>query len=186
MKDLQKLYNDCVMELKRINMDISNKITEVKINGRLRTTMGICYRNNRTGNYSIGINQALMSDTADEMEVKDTIIHELLHTCPGSFNHGYEWKLRADRVNRMLGYHVSTCASRQEVEAKGIQLKIEDWKYALECVNCGKQYKRKRWGYALENPSNYKCGKCGGELKTISLDGSMIKHVSIRKVNVKL
>lgn len=186
MKNLNKLFEDCMMELKSINIDVSNKITEVKVNGRLRTTMGMCYRNNRTKTYSIAINPALLADSADEMEVKDTIIHEILHTCPNSFNHGYEWKLRADKVNRKLGYHVSTYANRKEVEAKGIQLKIEDWKYALKCVECGNQYKRKRWSYALENPSNYKCGKCGGSLKTISLDGSMITKVSIRKVNVKL
>ena len=172
MKDLNKLYEECMEELTRINMDFSNKIVRVSVNGRLRTTLGVCNRDRRTGKFTIDINPALLADNVNDMEVKDTIIHEMIHTCPGCFNHGYEWKRRADRVNRMLGYHVSRTASRADMEAANVKVKREEFKYALECVECGSQYKYNRWGKALENPSRYRCGKCHGDLKTVCLDGS--------------
>ena len=172
MKNLNALFAECKMELDSINMDYSRKIVSIKVNNRLRTTMGICHRNRSTGNYTIDINPALLADSADVREVKDTIIHEIIHTCPGCFNHGVEWKMRGDLVNRKLGYNISRCADRAEVEAKGIQLKVETYKYALECVECGQQYKYKRWTSALEYPSKYRCGSCHGNFKVVCLDGS--------------
>lgn len=174
VKDLYKLYRECSEELRRINMDFSDKIVRVSVNGRLRTTLGVCNRDRRTGKFTIDINPALLADNVSDLEVKDTIIHEILHTCPNCFDHGYEWKRRADRVNRMLGYHVSRTASRADMEAAGVKIKREEFKYALECVECGTQYKYKRWGKALENPSAYRCGSCGGDLRTIGLNGNRV------------
>ena len=36
--------------------------------------------------------------------LKNTIIHELLHTCVGCMNHKAKWKFYADKVNRAYGY----------------------------------------------------------------------------------
>jgi len=174
MKDLRKLYKECVLELNRINMDISDRIVEVKPNGRLRTVLGKCKYSHRTGTYSIEINTCLLADEAETQAAKETIVHELIHTCPGCMNHGYEWKRRGDRASRMLGYHVERCASVDELETQGVIVKQETYKYALVCDSCGNQYKRKRWCEVLENPSRYKCGKCNGSLHTICLDGSKI------------
>ena len=170
MKDLRKLYRECIAELDSIGMDYSSRIVEVKVNGRLKTTLGYCKRNNVTGNYTIEVAPCMLADGVEVEAIKDTIIHEILHTCPGSFNHGYEWKHRASIVNRKLGYNIETCASTKELEAQGVKVQRRDWKYALECVDCGKQFKYKRWCESLENPSRYRCGSCHGELKTISLD----------------
>lgn len=174
MKDLNRLYHECEEELRRINMDFSDKIVRVSTNGRLRTTLGVCNRSRMLGmfTFTIDINPVLLVDNVDDMEAKDTIIHEILHTCPGCFDHGYEWKSRADRVNRMLGYHVSRTANRADLEAANVKVKREEFKYALECVECGTQYKYKRWGKALETPSRYRCGKCYADLKAVCLDGS--------------
>lgn len=172
MKDLRKLYNDCVMELKRINMDISDCIVKVEVNGRLRTVLGRCNYNYRTGNYSIEINSCLLTDEAETQAAKETIIHELIHTCPGCMNHGYEWKRRGDRVSRMLGYDVCRLQNIDTLNKWGVEVKEESWKYALVCNDCGNQYKRKRWSDALANPSRFRCGRCNGSLRVISLDGS--------------
>ena len=182
MKDLRKLYNTCVMELKRINMDISNNITEVKSNGRLRTVLGKCKYNRRTGNYSIEINTCLLTDEAETQAAKETIIHELIHTCPGCMNHGYEWKRRGDRASRMLGYNVSRLTSVDVLEAQGVEVKQETYKYALVCDNCNKEYKFKRLCGKLEYPSRYKCGRCNGNLHTICLDGSRVIWGAANKV----
>lgn len=172
MKNLWKLYSECVTELIRINMDISDRITEVKPNGRLRTVLGKCKYNRRTGNYSIEINTCLLTDEAETQAAKETIVHELIHTCPGCMNHGYEWKRRGDRVSRMLGYDVCRLRDIDTLNNWGVEVKQETYKYALVCNDCGNQYKQKRWSKSLENPSKYRCGKCHGCLHTICLDGS--------------
>ena len=172
MKDLRKLYSECVTELKHINMDISDRITEVKSNGRLRTVLGKCKYNRRTGNYTIEINTCLLEDKAETQAAKETIIHELIHTCPNCMNHGYEWKRRGDRASRMLGYHVERLAKIDKLETQGVKVKQEEYKYACKCNKCGKIFsKRKRWSNTLENIENYTHGGCGGSLTVISLDG---------------
>lgn len=172
MKDLQKLYNDCVMELKHINMDISNKVTEVKVNGRLSRSLGRCKYNRRYGNYIIEINPCMLADEVEVKTTKNTIIHELIHTCPGCMNHGYEWKRRSDRVNRILGYNIARCAEADGLEAAGVELETREFKYALECPSCGSQWKYKRWCETLEAPSRYQCGKCKCKLHTVGLNGN--------------
>ena len=173
MKDLNKLYHECVEEMKRINMDISNRIVGIKVNGRLSRSLGRCRFNHYSGSYSIEINPCMLADSVEVKTTKNTIIHELIHTCPGCMNHGYECKRRGDRVNRMLGYNVQRCAEVERLEAAGVEVKKEEYKYALECVRCGHQFKFQRWCSKLENPSRWKCGNgCGGDLKTVCLDGS--------------
>ena len=172
MKDLRKLYNECVSELKHIHVDISNRIVEVKSNGRLRTVLGRCNYNRITGNYSIEINACLLTDEAETQAVKETIIHELIHTCPGCMNHGYEWKKRGEIASKLLGYNVCRLRSIDDLNNWKVEVKRETYKYALVCNECGKEYKRKRWSEALANPSRYRCGRCNGSLHTVCLDGS--------------
>lgn len=49
--------------------------------------------------------------------LKNTIIHELLHTCKGCMKHTGEWKQLAEKVNRYYGYNIKRCDSADE---KGI------------------------------------------------------------------
>lgn len=174
MHDLMKLYGECVEEMKRINMDISNRIVGIKINSRLSRTLGRCVYSHLNGNYIIEVAPCMLKNGVEVKAVKDTIIHELIHTCPNCMNHGWEWKRRADRVNRMLGYSISRCATTSELEADGVEVKKPVYKYALECKECGKQYMYKRWCDSLEYPNRYRCGVCNGEFKTVGLNGNRV------------
>ena len=176
MKDYRKLYDECVMELKRINMDISDKVVKVSVIGRLSRALGRC-RATRSyeGNYwyEIEINPCMLSDEVEVKTAKNTIMHELIHTCPGCMNHGWEWKRRADRVNRMLGYNIQTQTEVGRLEAAGVTLKKTEYKYGVVCDKCGIIEKRKRWSDTLEHIGSYRCGSCRGHLHVISLDGNI-------------
>lgn len=171
MKDLRKLYIECVAEMRTINMDISNRILEVKVNGRLRKAMGRCTHNWMNNTYMIEINPCMLADEVEVKQTKGTIIHELLHTCPNCMNHDFEWLRRAHKVNKAFGYNVKQYAEANELKEANVKLKEDEYKYAIKCEKCGAQWKYKRWGKILSNPSMYKCG-CGGALKPICLDGS--------------
>lgn len=68
-------------------------------------------------NYIIEVNQILLREDTDIDGLKNTIIHELLHTCKGCMKHTGEWKQLAEKVNRYYGYNIKRCDSADE---KGI------------------------------------------------------------------
>ena len=119
MLNLRKLYMKCVAELESIGMDYSDKIINVKVNGRLKATLGRCVFDRRSGYYTIEVAPCMLGDDVEVEAVKDTIIHELIHTCPGCMNHGTEWKRRAQIVNRKLGYNISRLVKSSDLEAQG-------------------------------------------------------------------
>lgn len=182
MKDVRKVFNECVMEMKRINMDISDRIVKVSVNGRLSRALGRCkmIRNAYGNRYEIEINPCMLGDEVEIQATKNTIMHELIHTCPDCMNHGYEWKRRADRVNRMLGYNIQTMSEVEALEAAGVQLRKTGYKYAAICNECGCTAKMwKRWNSTIENIGSYRCGQCRGNLHIISLD----KNIAILAAN---
>ena len=182
MKDVRKIFEECCTELRRINMDISDNIKDVKVNGRLSRALGRCCARRdwrrMEDEYTIEINPCMLADDVEMHIVKNTMIHELLHTCPNCMNHGPEWTSRAGRVNRMLGYNVKRLAEVSGLEAAGVKLSRPDWKYAIVCNECGRVVeKRNRWSKTLENIGNYRHGGgCGGHLHVMEIDsdGTMI------------
>lgn len=176
MKDLQGLFAECCMEVRCLGIPVSNHIKAVRVNNRLSRAMGRCKRINNyvMEVYEIEINPCMLADEVDPMETKNTIVHELIHTCPGCMNHGDMFHHWAEVVNKRLGYHVDTYAQTETLVNAGVEIKTrqkETYKYALVCKACGHEYKRKRWSEALENPSRYRCN-CGGSLFTKSLTGN--------------
>ena len=83
----------------------------------------------------------------DDIKLCSIIAHEILHTCPGSFNHGKIWKEHGRQVEHFLGY--------------------ESIKYIIVCKKCGQKYERKRICPLVKNPKKYRCGKCGGKLELL-------------------
>lgn len=170
--NLMEVYRQCVKEMKSINMDISPYIVSVEVNYRLTRALGRCisHWDGCPDWYRIEINPCLVESGVEVKALKNTIMHELLHTCPLCMNHGPEWKRRADVVNKLLGYRVQRQTEISRLEAQGVKLNMGEWKFAMVCNDCGHMFKRKRWCKTLENSDNYRCGVCHGKLHVISLD----------------
>ena len=179
MKDVQKLFNECVMEMESIGMDISTRILEVKVNSRLSRALGRCgivYRTMEGGAwYRIEIQPNMLADGIADRVPKNTLMHELIHTCPGCMNHGYEFQRRAEAVNRKLGYNIHTTTNSESLEAAGVQLKRKSANYRIVCMKCGKTVEtRSRWSSTLEHIGSYRHSNCGGNLKVVGLNGNVI------------
>lgn len=171
MKNLWKLYKECVAEAHSIGLDISSHIESVTVNPRLSRALGRC---RITGNrYAIEVQPCMLADGIEDRVAKNTIMHEIIHTCPDCFNHGPNFQNRARLVNRKLGYDIHTRTETSKLEAAGVQLKKKKAKYALICNGCGARIERQRWSAVLENPARYRCGSCHGTLRVISLDGNV-------------
>lgn len=174
MKDLNRLYVECVNEMLSIGMDISDRIIRVSVNKRLSRALGRCIVSGRA--YAIEVQPCMLADDVDERTTKNTIMHELIHTCPGAFNHGPEFQRRARRVNSLLGYSVSTTTDVGVLEHAGVQLKKPTYRYACVCTACGKTTSRyQRWTSKLEHVEDWRHIPCHAPLTVVSLD----PHIAI-------
>ena len=170
MHNLNKLFKECLLDLDAIGIEYGN-IVEIKVNTRAKSRWGQCKLLNyeyteywEEYEYSINISDRLLNDNVKVERVKDTIIHEILHTCEGCMNHGEQWKRLADLVNDCYScYNIKRTTSSEE---KGIEYIPKKYKYTLICNECNRKYKYNRMCKALKYIADgnvggrYKC-KCG-------------------------
>ena len=161
MKDLQELAAQCRAELASIQIPYG-KVRIWSVNCRAKARWGLC-KKLPDGTYEIEIAKALLQDDVDDIAVKNTVIHELLHTCPGCFKHTGRWKQYADKVNRLLPqYNIKRVTSAEE---KGVEVrrKKPEYRYILRCSSCGNEIKRQKKTAVIDHPEHYRC-TCGGKL----------------------
>lgn len=165
MKDLMKLVAECKAELDSISVPYQT-VHRWKVNTRAKARWGYC-KKLWEGAFEIQIAQCLLEDTVDDIAVKTTIIHELLHTVKGCHGHKGKWKEYAEYVNRKLPkYHIKRTTSHKE---KGIEYKPRTviYRYVFECQHCKRQVRRERSSKFVENYERYTCGNCGGRFTRI-------------------
>lgn len=167
MKDLYRLFEECKEEMEQAQIPFNYGAT-IEVSKRKSTcSWGKC-RNKE----QIFINALLLDDNVDDKETKDTIIHELIHTCDNVYGHDENFKFYGNRMNNMFGYHISRCNSATQ---KGLQIDYERMgKYKLVCENCGRISYKSRLSKGSQmllknNQATHTCGKCGHEMKTIIL-----------------
>ena len=160
MKNFQKLYLECMQELRDIGIEYGC-VCEWKINTRAVNRWGQCVSLGH-GYYSINISARLLADNVSDKAVKTTILHELVHTCEGCMNHGKEWKRIADEVNKAYGYNIKRTTSSEE---KGVERVKPN--YIVACPCCGTQWRYVRMAKMVQHPNLYRCGKCHKELVRI-------------------
>lgn len=156
---LNALLEETRQTLRQAGIPVSKKIDpNLRVNTRAKRRLGCCYF--VQGGHIIEISAALL----DQPELlHETLVHELLHTCPGCRDHGERWKAYAQQVNHALGLHIQRTAPAGENAAP---LRHEEVKYILECQSCGAKIQRMRMSKAVKQPWRYRC-QCGGKLKRI-------------------
>lgn len=175
MKNLSRLFSETLSEAHSIGLDVSDEIVSVTVNSRLSRALGRCSKvwDAWRGHYvfKIEVQPNMLADGLDDRVPKNTIMHELIHTCAGCFNHGPEFQYRAGIVNRKLGYDVHTTSDSEQLKAAGVVLKEASYNYGIVCDKCGRMVqKRKRWSSTLERIGDFRHGgSCGGHLHVVSL-----------------
>lgn len=163
MRNLDDYAIQCMEELDAISIEYGN-IIEVVANTRAKKRWGQCKA--IPGGYSININAILLDERNDEQGLKETIIHELLHSCKDCMNHGSKWNYLAQKVNSAYGYNIKRINSAAE---KGVSEETRPYmeKYTVKCNKCGYIYTRARKTKLIQYPEHYRCGCCGGSLSLI-------------------
>lgn len=171
MVNLNTLLRLCMAELDTINLvNYSKNIASITVNNRLSRALGRCVRKN--GVFYIELARKSVGESVDVNFIKNIIMHELIHTMPGCWNHGPTFQHYAQLVNRGFGYHVGTTETIENMMAAGVKplIKSEVARYALVCGKCGKRVAyRQRQCDLTTNPGNYVHSGCGGNLFTLNL-----------------
>lgn len=119
MKDLWEIKQECERELDKIGIKYG-MVTGIKINNRLKACWGRIKKHKlENGNYTyqIEICKDLVHPTTPIISLKETIIHELLHSCEGGWDgHRGEWKVLANKVNK--AYPQYNIVTGQTIEEK--------------------------------------------------------------------
>ena len=99
LEQINKLTDKVLQELKSIGIPVSNNIEKVVINTRTKKRLGACKKNvNSSGRESFIIEISARALACKEEQICNIIAHELIHTCPGSFNHGKKWKKYGEKT----------------------------------------------------------------------------------------
>lgn len=155
--ELNDLMNELAEGMRSLSIPISKNISpEVMVNSRARRRLGCCRK--AGGHFFIEVSSSLL---CEEARLRQTLVHELLHTCPGCQNHGERWKTYASVVNAAWGMEISRLAPPNENEPA--RLRHDTVKYILICERCGKQFPRTRLCPLVRHPERYRCS-CGGAL----------------------
>lgn len=182
MRNLNEVAKQCMDELDSIGIQYGN-VVEFKVNTRAKSRWGQC-KYIGSGKYSININADLLDERTGIDGLKNTIIHELLHSCNGCMAHNATWNSLANKVHRELGYNIKRtscaeekCLSQEMIEernAEFLQRKKSRIKYIVSCENCGVLAKYQRWTKACENPRAYRCARCKGNITVSCVNGYMV------------
>ncbi len=158
-EQLNALLEETRQALLGLGIPVSKKIDPVlRVNTRAKRRLGCCYY--VSGGHVIEVSASLLDRP---QLLRETLAHELLHTCPGCRNHGERWKTYARQAGTALGYAIQRTVP---VEGEAEPLRHEEIKYILECQSCGARIGRMRMSKAVKSPWRYRCS-CGGKLRRI-------------------
>ena len=149
---LNGLFKDVMNDMDRLKIPYSKSFS-AKINTRAVRRRGACKK--KDGRFIIELSVYCLDDP--DAEIKNVIAHELIHTCPGCFNHGDNFKAYMDKLNAH-GYSVATAYTGEAPELE------QNAKYKIVCKSCGQTFYRMRMSDVVKYPDRYKC-TCGGKLE---------------------
>ena len=114
--------------------------------------------------YKISLNKQY-ADCVTIDQIKNTLMHELIHSLKNTKGHTGKWKQVANLVNNKYGYHITRVAKSPKEFEETIQRKISKIKYTIVCKDCGQSYKYKRITNLIRLLQNnqshrYFCSKC--------------------------
>lgn len=95
----------------------------------------------------------------------ETLLHEILHTIRGCWNHGPKWKRLAGQLNSRYGCDIKTTATASEKGANAVIAK--HFKYYIQCKKCGEQHGLQRRTKAYKQPELYTHTGCGGTFERV-------------------
>jgi hypothetical protein len=182
IEELQRLFKICLKEVKAAGIKPGKIVGDVLVNKRYSRRWGTT-TTRRQGkpdcNHVISVSPHLL--LTDEKSIKNTLVHEILHTCDGCQNHGELWQHYAAIMNRKYGYKIQTKTSNEE---KGMVIP-PNAKYCFRCKKCNKLVFHYKHCNMVDNPDFYVHRNCGGTFELITPTKAREIALEHAKKNVK-
>lgn len=163
MKDLNALLEKSLAMCDAVGIPYG-KITSIGINNRLSRCWGRCLTKDYK-HYWIEIQGKFAKDEfSTDDAVIAVIIHEIIHTCDGCWNHGEKFLSYGRRITEKYGIKVSATDS-----AENLTINVIEWKnskrYAATCAKCGYVSYKDRMCDLIRYPMMYTHKDCGGRFE---------------------
>lgn len=153
-------YYEIVKQISDIGYEeVLSKRYDIQFSSRMTRTLGLCTHMGGP-KYRITLNIKFMN-ACNEVDILNTIAHELIHSINGCMNHGEKWKYIANLMNKEYGYHISrTSYYKEYIES----LPKPQYKYKVICNHCQNAwYYKKRTkviNSIFKNPNSCTCPHC--------------------------
>ena len=111
------------------------------INYRAKNRLGQC-----VDKRDINISSWLLEIGLDH-DIKNTIIHEILHTFKDTIGHKAKWQYYARYVSNRTDYHITRTTSIDGVYARANKTRPRrevSYKYEITCEKCGRVFYRQK------------------------------------------
>lgn len=146
IENIKEEVTECLTKLKNIGL-ISEKERNINnycfaLNNRAINILGKCTTILPNQKYCISINN-LYAQYGELEKVKQTIMHEVLHSLPNGYGHKGKWAYYANIVNLSFSeYHIERTSHSDNYE-KAIK-ELRKPKYTIICPFCQTQWEHQR------------------------------------------
>ena len=168
---LIRLSKESIRELEEIGLGkMIPKNLNFTINYRAKKRLGQCCEKQ-----DINISSWLL-EIGDDHDIKNTIIHEILHTFEDTIGHKEKWQYYARYVNNRTDYHITRTTSINKIYEKANKVrptKEIHYRWKITCTKCGKVFYRQRINtkvlndFARGNRVHKYCG--GNDFKIVDI-----------------
>lgn len=162
MNNLDTLYQEAKLIIEQNGIPIG-RIKSVERNSKLTRTWGRC-RKNGDGTFSIDVSGILL-DEGSSNGVLETLLHEMIHTCKGCFNHKNTWKKYAEILNSKYDFHIQRTDTAANKGVENPRKRI--YRYQVRCPKCGNVYQYQKMTNVVKYPSLYICRGCRCSLERV-------------------
>lgn len=139
---LIRLSKESIKELEDIGLGkMIPKNLHFTINYKAKNRLGQC-----VDKRDINISSWLLEIGLDH-DIKNTIIHEILHTFKDTIGHKAKWQYYANYVNNRTDYHITRTTSINKIYEKANKVRPTreiHYKWEITCTKCGKVFYRQR------------------------------------------
>lgn len=142
---LIRLSKESIKELEDIGLGkMIPKNLHFTINYKAKNRLGQC-----VDKRDINISSWLLEIGLDH-DIKNTIIHEILHTFKDTIGHKAKWQYYAGYVNNRTDYHITRTTSIDNIYARANEVRPtsdhreSSYKYKIVCEKCGCEWYRYR------------------------------------------
>lgn len=186
-ENLEKLLNECYAEIeeklkgtyyenyfnfKKDSITIQKGHTNGNLLGKCNY-YGISYSRDYWGRREIEDIKSFVITIYDHMGrdikgVKETIIHELIHTLKGCQNHKSNFKYYCSIIQNYLGY---SCLSGKHEDIKNVDYQVDNYRHFLICPKCKKVLcHSNRMTIKYQMPQRYSHNACGTACEYVNRD----------------